>query len=298
MNNQKKSYIFALSAILLWSTVSTAFKISLKELDFIQLLLISSTVATIILFVILLVQKKTNQIFNDTKRNIFKSAFVGLLNPFGYYLVLLKAYSVLPAQIAQPLNYTWPIVLVLLSAPLLKQKLYPKSIIALFISFLGVFIIASQGNITSIKIDNPLGVILATGSSIIWAIFWILNVKDKRDEVVKLFLNFFFGTIYTFIIAILFTDLKFVFSNSIISAIYVGFFEMGITFMLWLKSLQYAKSNEKINNLVYLSPFMALIFIHFILKEEILFTTLIGLVFIILGIFVQQIGKKQTIKIN
>jgi drug/metabolite transporter (DMT)-like permease len=292
MNNQKKSYLFAISAILLWSTVSTAFKISLEKLGFVQLLFVSSSIATLILFAIVLIQKKTNQIFSSP-RNILNSALVGFLNPFAYYLVLLKAYSVLPAQIAQPLNYTWPIVLVLLSAPLLKQKLYLKSIIALIISFTGVFIIASQGNFTTFKIDNPLGIFLATGSSIIWALFWILNIKDKRDETVKLFLNFFFGTIYTFVVLIVFFEIRIEFSKSLISAIYVGFFEMGITFVLWLKALQYAKSNEKINNLVYISPFMALIFIHFILKEEILYTTLIGLIFIITGILVQQISKNK-----
>ncbi len=40
------------------------------------------------------------------------------------------------------------------------------------------------------------GVLLATGSSIFWAFYFILNVKDKRDESVKLLLNFIFGSIY------------------------------------------------------------------------------------------------------
>lgn len=296
MSNQKKSYIFAISAILLWSSVSTAFKISLRKLDFIQLLFIASSVSTVILFVILLIQKKLDKLLNINGKDLLNSSVIGFLNPFAYYLVLLKAYSLLPAQIAQPLNYTWPIVLVFLSAPLLKQKLYFKSVIALFISFLGVFIIATKGQLTNMNVENPFGVFLATGSSIIWALFWIFNVRDKRDEVVKLFLNFIFGTIYITIVMLIFSDFNFILSKSFYAAVYVGFFEMGITFVLWLKALKYAKSNEKISNLVYISPFIALIFINFILKEKILISTIAGLIFIIIGIFIQQIGKRKKIK--
>ena len=39
-----------------------------------------------------------------------------------YYLILLKAYQLLPAQVAQPLNMIWPVILVFLSVPILKQK--------------------------------------------------------------------------------------------------------------------------------------------------------------------------------
>ncbi|NJK98814.1 MAG: EamA family transporter, partial [Bacteroidales bacterium] len=48
---------------------------------------------------------------------------LGFLNPLLYYLVLFKAYSLLPAQIAQPLNYTWPLILVILSIIFLSKNI-------------------------------------------------------------------------------------------------------------------------------------------------------------------------------
>ncbi len=294
--NQRKSYIYAISAILLWSTVATAFKMSLQSMDFMQLLFVASSVSMLVLFLIILQQKKLNLLFATTRRELLFSGFIGFLNPFVYYLTLLKAYSILPAQIAQPLNYTWPIVLVLLSVPLLKQKLHIKSLISLLISFVGVFVISLQGDFTNFKIDQPFGVLLASSSSIIWSLFWIFNMKDKRDEVIKLFLNFFFGAGYSLLVVLLFSDFFFWDLISLSSSIYVGFFEMGITFVFWLKALQYTVSNQKISNLVYLSPFLSLIFIHFILGEEIYFTTIIGLILIILGIFVQQIKKNISLR--
>ncbi len=291
MQNQKKAYIYALIAIFFWSTVSTAFKIALEYMDFIQLLFYSSAIALIIYFVVLVYQRRGHEILDFTIRDIFYSALLGLLNPFGYYMVLLKAYSILPAQLAQPLNYTWPIMLVLLSAVFLKQKLSLKSIIAIVISFLGVFFISSRGNLTNYSITEPLGVALATGSSIIWASFWIFNVKDKRDEVIKLFFSFLFGTFYILISILMFSSFKITSLKGILAVSYVGFFEMGITFLLWLKAMQLTTRNDKISNLVYLSPFLALIFIHFLLGETIFYTTVIGLCLIIVGIFVQQVKR-------
>ena len=40
---------------------------------------------------------------------------------------------------------------------------------------------------------------------------------------------------------------------------------------------------------VFFSPFLGLIFIHFILGEDIYYTTFIGLIFIVVGIFIQKI---------
>ena len=131
-----------------------------------------------------------------TRKELLNSAVLGFINPFLYYLILLKAYQLLPAQVAQPLNMIWPIILVFLSVPILGQKIEKKSFIALFISFAGVYIISSQGRLFSSGHANLTGVLLATGSSVFWAFYFILNVRDKRDEGVKLFLNFLFGSVY------------------------------------------------------------------------------------------------------
>ena len=220
-----------------------------------------------------------------SRRDYFYSIFLGFLNPFLYYIVLFKAYSLLPAQQAQPLNYTWPIMLVLFSILLLKRKIKWMSIIALIISFVGVFIISTEGNFL-IK-SNLEGIFLALSSSIIWALFWIYNMKDNRDVVTKLFLNFLFGFIFISIFMVI--SSKIIFSiYGIIGALYVGLFEMGITFIVWLKALELSKNVAKISNLIYFSPFISLIFIHLIVGEKILPQTILGLILIVGGIIMQR----------
>lgn len=288
MEKQKQAYLYAITAILFWSTMASAFKVSLRHLDFLQLLFFSSIASVVVLFLIVLVQNKLSLFKEYSGKDYLRSAMLGFLNPFLYYVVLFKAYSLLPAQEAQPLNYTWSIVLVLLSIPILRQKIGLKSILAILISYFGVLVISTRGDLFGLTLSNPTGVALALGSSVIWALFWIYNVKDKRDDVAKLFLNSLFG--FAFIsITLLASSKRPMFDiRGLAGATYVGFFEMGITFVLWLKALRLSRTTAQVSNLIYLSPFVSLVLIHLIVGETIMLSTITGLVFIVAGIILQQ----------
>jgi len=296
MDRSRQSYIYAGMAVLFWSTVPTAFKISLAELDILTMLTIASLTSAMTLMAVVIFQKKTSLLRFANSRELLNSAILGLINPFIYYLILLKAYSLLPGQVAQPLNMIWPIILVFLSVPLLGQKIEKKSFLALFISFTGVYVISSQGSLFKPGNANLFGVFLATISSVFWAFYFILNVRDKRDEAVKLLLNFLFGSVYL-IIAMLISGKwqTLIGMKGVLASVYIGVFEMGITFLFWLKALQMATTTDKVSNLVYLAPFISLIFLHFIIHEPVYFTTPAGLLLIISGIFVQNIKTKPAL---
>jgi drug/metabolite transporter (DMT)-like permease len=289
MKTQHKAYLFAGLAIFFWSTVASAFKIALGYLDYVHLLLFASLTSTLFLFILLVIQGKLRKIWRSTLAEIGRSMLLGLLSPFLYYLILFKAYSLLPAQVAQPLNMVWPIVLVFLSVPLLKHKVSRKSYLALVICFIGVYFVSSQGGLFQPGRSDVWGVILAVGSSLIWSFFFIYNVRDKREEEVKLFLNFFFASIFILIYALLFSELSIPPWRGILPAIYAGIFEMGITFVLWLKALRLTKSADQISIFVYLAPFISLIFIHIFVGEQIFGTTIIGLTLIVGGIIFQKL---------
>jgi drug/metabolite transporter (DMT)-like permease len=288
MKNLSKAYIYALLSVFLWSTVATAFKLGLKVLSPVYLILLASVVSLFVFFFIILAQGRIRELFTVTASGLAKSAMLGLLNPFGYYLILFQAYNLLPAQVAQPLNMIWPVTLALLSAPLLKQKITFRNIVAILVSFVGVIFISSQGSLSGIANTNITGAALAVGSSVIWALFWVLSVVDKREEIFKLFWNFAFGVVYLILVALVFTDFSLPDVKGLPAAIYIGFFELGFTYILWMKAMQLSENNAKTGNLIFLSPFLSLVFIHFILGETIYYTTFIGLAFIISGIWYQQ----------
>jgi len=288
---QQKAYILALTAILFWSTAGSAFKLSLEYISAAQLLLFAAFFSMLFLMGWKLSQGKLVESFQISRREWIGSAIMGLLNPFAYYIILFEAYDLLLAQEAVALNYVWPVTLVLLSIPVLKQKISLWSILALLISFAGLILIITKGAITDIELSSPRGIFLALISSVFWASYWLMNMKDKREEAAKLMINFIFGFAYI-LIYILITDAQIIIlDEGLVGSAYVGLFEMGITYVLWLKALQLSSTTAKISNLVYISPFLSLMFVSIAVGETIYLYTIAGLLLIVGGIVLQRIIK-------
>lgn len=277
---------FAFSAAILWSTVASAFKIGLGFAS-VELLLLISVLFSNIVFIIFNLYEQGSFLPNN-KKDWALSAVMGLMNPFAYYLILFKAYSLLPAQEALSLNYTWTITIVVFSILILKQKIGIRSIVSLLISLAGVIIIAVHGNFNDIHLSNTLGVCLGAGSSLIWGLYWTLSLKDKRRESEKLSHNFMFGLAYLILYNYFNHSIILLNYKMILSGAYIGFFEMGITFILWHLALKNAVNSSLPANIILLSPFLSLLIISIVLNEAIEISTWTGLCLIILGLLIRR----------
>lgn len=286
------AYAYALGAVMFWGTAASAFKISLQFVDGMTLLLVASVASAAVFFLYLVATRRLGLLRTFTRRDWLWSAGLGLLNPFLYYLVIFKAYSLLLAQEAQPINFVWPLTLVLLSIPLLGQRIKLASILAILVSFSGVVVIATRperpADILAFRFSNGLGVALALGSTIIWALYWVLNTKDRRDEAVRLFVNFLFACVYIVVLMLVLGKLGVPPWQGLLGGVYIGLFEMGVTFLLWLKALRSAKTTAHVVNLIYLVPFLSLLVIAMVVGEQIRASTLAGLVLIVAGIVLQN----------
>lgn len=291
MQRQARAYLYAAVAIVLWSTVASAFKLTLRHLTSEELLFWSAATSFAVLLLVVLASTRVRELGTWSRRDLARSALLGFLNPFLYYLVLFKAYSLLPAQEAQPLNFTWPIVLVLLSIVVLGQPITLKTVIAMLVSFSGVLIISTRGDVMSLQITDPLGVGLALGSTVIWATYWIYGIRDARDPVTRLCVNFAFG--FLFVAAYMFglREMRLPGLPGLMGGAYVGLFEMGITFVMWLKALQLSRTTAQVSSLIFLTPFLSLIVIHLVVGESIFPSTVAGLVLIVAGILLQHYGE-------
>ena len=283
--------MYAGAVVLLWATVASAFKLSLRYVEAPHMLLYATVVSTAVLLVVAVWQGKLGQALACSRRQYARSAAVGFLSPFLYYLVLFEAYDRLPAQEAQPLNYTWPVVVVILSAPLLKQPIGRVSLAAIGVSFVGVLVIGTRGDLLSFRFSDPIGTALAVGSAFIWAAFWLTNVRDDRDAVVKLLLNFVFGLIFVSIAVLALAGPPPLDVRGIAGSAYAGVFEMGVTFVLWMRALSLSRTTAQVSNLVYLSPFLSLVLINVFVGETILPSTVIGLLFIVGGIVIRRFDR-------
>lgn len=291
MNNNTRAFISAVFAILSWSTVATAFKIALTELTHYELLLVAATTATVIFAVVLTVQKKWSLLAHLSLRRWGYFALLGLLNPFVYYLVLFKSYSLLPAQIAQPINYMWPIFLTLLLALFAHRRISGMKYVGLFISLAGVVCISFGSAHVGTLSFSAIGLLLAALSALLWAVYWMITDRNKSDATVGLFLCFLFGTIYLFAGAHA-EGVRVLSTKGILSGIYVGCFEMGLPFIAFGYAIRKTTNTVLINQMCYLSPFLSLFFIAVVLGEHIVPTTYVGLLLIVAGIIFNQYAVK------
>ena len=288
MTQDNKAIVYAAIAVLSWSTVASAFKIALRYLSSFELLLVASCTAFLIFLFTLLARRKWKEVKNLSASQWRWFALLGLLNPVTYYLVLFRAYDLLPAQVAQPVNYSWPILLLIFLSLFAGQSIPKIKYVGMLLSLGGVVLI-SAGTGLSDKLEfSVTGFLLAFLSAFLWAGYWMVSNKRKEvDAIIALTVTFFFGSAYL-LIASLWMEPVVLPIQALLSGMYVGAFEIGIPFVCFGMAIQLTSNATLVNQMCYLSPFLSLFLIHLVLGEQIVWTTYAGLLLIVVGIVFNQ----------
>ena len=117
--------------------------------------------------------------------------------------------------------------------------------------------------------SSPLGVTLALASTLVWASNWLVNQTEKRDPLLRLMVNFIAGTLWMAVLMQLTGQWRLPDQSALVGAVYIGLFEMGLTFALWSTALSLSSGVSRVGNLIFLSPLVSMIFIATILGEAI-----------------------------
>ena len=284
------AYRYGLLTIAMWSTSATAFKLALATLSVSSVLAIAATSSALLLLSILAFQKRLPALKTFIVERWRVVLGLAIINPVLYYLVLFKAYDALLAQQAQAINYSWAICLSLLSVFMLGQKLSSRDIAASALAYVGVVVVASGGDVQTLLGSNLPGVLWALLSTLLWSFYWVYSSRAKLDPVLSLCSMFLLSLPALWLMAE-WTQWQTSSLQSLAAATYVGFFEMGASFVTWLLALQHAVHVSRIANLIFLSPFLSLLWINGILGEAVLPSTLLGLAMILLATLWQQTQK-------
>ncbi len=292
MTGQKKAMLLGLATVLLWSTAAAAFKYSLQYLSPIALMFWASTFSIAVLALWLGIRGELLGALRIGGREAALSLVFGLLNPCLYYLLLFAAYDRLPAQEAMAINYTWALTLTYLAVPFLGHRLRRIDAVAGLVCYAGVFVIATRGDVLGFGLSEGPGVVLALLSTVVWAFYWIFNTRDTREPVAGLLLNFLFAWPVLLALFVL-TGQGWPQWQGLAGALWVGAFEMGIAFVLWLMAMKQASNTSRLSNLIFLAPPLSLLFISLVVGESIQGSTLAGLSLILAGLYLQRRGASQ-----
>ena len=274
---------YALASVFLWATVATGFKLGLRELAPVQLLFLGCCVALAFFAVArCFVSAKL------TAREHGATAVMGLVTPLAYYLVLFEAYDRLPAQIAQPLNYTWAIAIAVLAVPILRQSLSWRGWGGVFVGYVGVAVILSRGEFAGFAHFDGLGVVLALLSTLLWAGYWIATVRLRVHPVPMMLNGFAVATPLVALVCHFGPGLPALSARTLGFGAWVGLVEIGVTFLLWQRALRLTSKAGRISQLIFLSPFLSLVLIAVVLGERIHPSAVVGLALIVGGLVLSR----------
>ena len=102
----------------------------------------------------------------------------GIGGLFGYHALFFAALAYAPAAEANLLNYLWPLLIVLLSAPLLGMRLSRRHLAGVGIGLVGCLLLLARG--ARFDPGALFGYACAVGAAVTWAVYSVL-ARRLRD---------------------------------------------------------------------------------------------------------------------
>ena len=283
----KKNYIYAYSTVFIWATMAAITKMLLTDIPNLETLSISSIFAFVFLLIMNIKNGTIRELQGYTKRDYGIMAGLGFLGLFMYSALYYYGLTKLSSQEACILNYLWPIMLMVFSSIILKEKITVAKGIAMICSFLGI-IILSTGSGTSVTGNATLGIISCIVAAACYGLFSVLNKKADYNQNIAMMVIWFVVAICSAVLGLMTEEWKPIQGIQWIGIIWLGVVIDAVAYLLWALALKGIENTAKIANLAYLTPFLSLIVSSILLKEKIQARAIIALVFIVGGILLQS----------
>ena len=288
----KKEYIYALGAILCWSSIATITKLLLGSLDSMQITFISSAIALLVLIIVNIIKGNMKLIKQYKPIEYLKMAGIGSLGIFVNHLFLYMGIDRMEASQAFIINYLWPIMSVVFGCIILKERMTLRKGIAIVLSFVGIIIVTANGNLLSIGEDTLIGALFCVTNAVAYGLFAILNKKKNYNQLFAMMIYYLSATIICFVYILFAGSNLAVNGLQFAGLVWMGIFTNAFAFLAWALALKIGDT-AKVSNLAYITPFLSLVWTTIILGEPFNVNSLIGLGVIMLGIFIQIKDKKK-----
>lgn len=282
----KKEYIFAGITILFWATSPSVVKLLLQDIPHFETLAIGSFIAFIFLTITNSITKKIFLLQTFKLKDYITLTGLGILGLFLYSALYYYGLSIIPVQDACTLNYLWPIMIVIFSHIILKERITTANMTAIILSFIGAFLITTKGVFHNFHISGIAGIVSCILAAIAYGLFSVLNKQRNYPQTISMLIYFFI----TFILSVFFSITTEIYTP-ITPIQFLGFLWIGIgvdaiAYTLWGLALNNTKSTN-LSNFAYITPVLAMFLSCIIFNEPINHWSVLGLCCILLGIIIQ-----------
>lgn len=291
-----KTYFFLILCVLFWSGNFILGRYINEEIEPLELAFFRWFFVLIIVSPILIL--KFTHIYQSIKNNYFILLFLSALGISTYNTFVYIALTMTTSTNALIINSIVPILILVLSVFILKQKILTHQIIGILLSTLGVLFLVLKGdfaNIFSLNFNN--GDLTIIISALSWA-FYSTFVKFRPKELN----NYeFFATIVLlgFIILLPFylyqgytveRELYLLKSNYLIF-LYISIFASCLSYYFWHFGIDHIGAS-KTGQFVHLMPLFGTILAYVFLEETLLYYHISGAFAIAFGIYLSLFYKR------
>jgi RarD protein len=240
------------------------------------------------------------QLYKGTPLNLAKAKKESLLliisgGAMGFnWIFLFEAYRQTSVAIATLAYYFAPVLVMVASTFLFKEKLTKKQIFCFLMSTAGLVLILStkgSGNVT----NNLLGIGLGLGAAVLYATVIILNKGIRSIGNIDRTLLQFISAI-SILVPYLAVSTGFhlgqLNTGGLVNLLILGVFHTGICYCLFFSSLKELRGQE-VAILSYTDPLVAILTSVFILKESITLLQILGGICILAFTLYNELQPKQ-----
>ncbi len=283
----KKSYIFAIITVVIWATMAAVVKLILFDIPNLQALSISSYFAFAFLLVLNMKTGKIKLMRSYHWKDYGIIAGLGFMGLFVYSALYFYGLIQLSSQVACIVNYLWPIMLMIFSCIILKEKMTVMKGIAMACSFVGIVIISAgsfgtgQGNVAA-------GIISCVIAAVCYGLYSVLNKKADYDQNICQMIIWLVVAVCSMVLGLFTEEWVPIAGAQWLGILWLGIAIDAVAYLLWALALKHAENTAKIANLAFLVPFLSLVVSAVFLKEKIQAKALIALIFIVGGIIIQN----------
>lgn len=280
----KRNYglLYAITCILLWSFIPVVSRFGQVNLDNFQFLFWSNSLSLLVVGLFWFFQKNSNPPQSLLPKQFLYVLFLGFLGCTFYYLCLYFGYANGNGLEVLVIQYCWPLIMIVLSAILLKERLSLLSYGAVIAGFCGILLVLTKGNISELKFSNLTVALIVLLGAFSFALFSVLSKKFKGEPYTITTLLFLGGLITSTISLFIFSKFAWPTQDELIPVIINGAFINGISYIFWLKALEKIKASTAAT-LVFLAPVLSSIWIVLFFKEPFYISYAIGLSLVIVA---------------
>jgi len=295
-----KLYILLMSCVLFWSGNFVIARFIHDDISPIELVFFRWFGTLLALSPLLFIHRK--KIFTAIKNNFIIMMALSLLGISGYNSFVYLGLQTTTATNALLINSSTPMMIILLAAGILKQKISLFQIIGIGLSTLGVIFLVLQGDFTKISSlgFNP-GDIWIVIAGLSWALYSVLMKYKPKDLRALEFLSaiVFLGSI---VLLGIYLYSGYGFSTGITAVgnnywviLYLVIFPSILSYIFWHKGIDEIGA-DKTGQFTHLMPIFGSVLAFIFLNETLELFHLMGMVLIGFGIYLSLFLKKKIVK--